>query len=309
VLTSHMRPDCDAIGSELGLALALRSLGKTARIVNGDSVPPHIAFIDPSHDVLVLGRDIAAVDVKCDVHCVLDTSAWGQLGPMADVVRGTNAKRINIDHHVSQDDLGAMVFKDVTSESTGRLILQAIDALGVKLTPEIATPLFAAIGTDTGWFRFSSVTAATFEAGARLVAAGAKPSAVFGRLYEQNSLARLRLQGRILGNIKSHLGGRLLTTAIGEDDLKAVGAEATDTEDVINRLLSVAGVEAALLFLELGPQETKVSLRSKASLDVNAVAAQFGGGGHKAASGVRYRGPLSEAEPKVIEAMIAAMAE
>jgi phosphoesterase RecJ-like protein len=309
VLTSHMRPDCDAIGSELGLALALRSLGKTVRIINGDSVPPHIAFIDPNHDVLVLGRDISAAEVKCDVYGVVDTSAWGQLGPMADVVRGTSVKKINIDHHVSQDDLGAVVFKDVTSESTGRLILQAIDALGVKLTPEMATPLFAAIGTDTGWFRFSSVTAATFEAGARLVAAGAKPSGVFATLYEQNSLARLRLQGRILGKIKSHIDGRLLTTAITQDDLKAVGAEATDTEDVINRLLSVVGVEAALLFLELGPQETKVSLRSKASLDVNAVAAQFGGGGHKAASGVRFRGPLSEAEPKVIEAMIAAMRE
>ncbi len=309
VLTSHMRPDCDAIGSELGLALALRSLGKTVRIINGDDVPPHIAFIDPDHEVLVLGRDISAADVKCDVHVVVDTSAWGQLGPMADVVRATSAEKVNIDHHVSQDDLGAMVFKETTSESTGRLIVQAIDALGVKLTAEMATPLFAAIGTDTGWFRFSSVTAATFEAAARLVAAGAKPSGVFATLYEQNSLARLQLQGRILGNIKSHIGGRLLTTAITQDDLKAIGAEATDTEDVINRLLSVAGVEAALLFLELGPQETKVSLRSKASLDVNAVAAQFGGGGHKAASGVRYRGPLSEAEPKVIEAMIAAMRE
>jgi phosphoesterase RecJ-like protein len=307
VLTSHMRPDCDAIGSELGLALALRSLGKTVRIANGDGVPPHIAFIDPNHDVLVLGRDISAADVKCDVHAVVDTSAFGQLGPMAEVLRTTSAKKIIIDHHVSQDDLGAVVLKDVTSESTGRLILQAIDALGVELTPEMATPLFAAIGTDTGWFRFSSVTAATFEAAARLVAAGAKPSEVFAKLYEQNSLARLRLQGRILGNIKSHIGGRLLTTAITQDDLKVVGAEATDTEDVINRLLSVAGVEAALLFLELGPQETKVSLRSKANLDVNAVAAQFGGGGHKAASGVRYRGPLSEAEVKVIEAMIRAM--
>lgn len=105
VLTSHMRPDCDAIGSELGLALALRSLGKTVRIVNGDGVPPHIAFIDPKHEVLVLGRDISAADVKCDVHAVVDTSAWGQLGPMADIVRETSAKKINIDHHVSQDDL------------------------------------------------------------------------------------------------------------------------------------------------------------------------------------------------------------
>ena len=182
-------------------------------------------------------------------------------------------------------------------------------ALGVALTPEMSTPLFAAMGTDTGWFRFPSVTADTFAAAAKLVATGAKPSAIFASLYEQNTLARLLLQGRILTKVKSHIGGRLLTTAITQDDLKAVGAESTDTEDVINRLLSVAKVEAALLLLELGPQETKVSLRSRSGLDVNAVAAQFGGGGHKAASGVRYPGPLSEAEPKVTDAMIAAMAK
>jgi phosphoesterase RecJ-like protein len=307
VLTSHMRPDCDAIGSELGLALALRSLGKTVRIVNGDPVPPHIGFIDPNHDVEVLGRDVAASDLNCDVLAVLDTSAWSQLGPMADVVRKSSARKINIDHHVSQDDMGALVFKDTASESTGRLILQVIDELGVTLTPELAMPLFAAIGTDTGWFRFASVGAATFEAAARLVAAGAKPSVVFAKLYEQNSLARIRLQGRILSNVKSHLGGRLLSTAITEADLKAVGAEPTDTEDVINRLLGVAGVEIALLFLELSPQETKVSLRSRSALDVNEIAGLFGGGGHKAAAGVRYRGPLSEAEPAVVGVVSAAM--
>jgi phosphoesterase RecJ-like protein len=226
---------------------------------------------------------------------------------MADVIRGTSARKIIIDHHVSQDDLGAVVFKDTTSESTGRLVLQAIDALGVKLTPEMAMPLFAAIGTDTGWFRFASVGQATFQAVARLVAAGAKPNEVFAKLYEQNSLARLRLQGRILTNVKSHLGGRLLTTAITQADLTAVGAEPTDTEDVINRLLGVAGVEAAILFLELGPQETKVSLRSRSALDVNEIAGRFGGGGHKAAAGVRFRGPLSEAEPAVIEAVSTSM--
>lgn len=309
VITSHMRPDCDAIGSELGLALVLRSLGKTVRIVNGDSVPPHIGFIDPNRDVLVLGRHVAAPDVACDVHVVVDTSAWAQLGPMGDVIRGTSARKVIIDHHVSQDDLGAAVFKDTTSESTGRLILQAIDALGVKLTPEMAVPLFAAIGTDTGWFRFASVGEATFQAAARLVAAGAKPNTVFAKLYEQNSLARLRLQGTILTNVKSHLGGRLLSTAITQADLAAVGAEPTDTEDVINRLLGVAGVEAAVLFLELGPQETKVSLRSRSALDMNEVAGRFGGGGHKAAAGVRYPGPLSEAEPAVIQTLRAAMAE
>lgn len=307
VLTSHMRPDCDAIGSELGLALALRSLGKDVRIVNGDAVPPHIGFIDPLGDVRVLGHDVAADDLACDILVVLDTSAWGQLGPMAEVVRHTAARRIVIDHHVSEDDLGATMFKDTTAESTGRLVLQAVDALGVAVSAEIAAALFAAIATDTGWFRFSSVNEATFAAVARLVAAGAQPHVVFAALYEQNSLGRLRLQGRILTNVASHLGGRLLSTAITRADLQAVGAEPTDTEDVINRLLGVAGVEAALLFLELGPGETKVSLRSRSGVDVRAIAERFGGGGHRAAAGVRFPGPLAEAEPAVLHAVRSAM--
>src|SRR4051795_10123934 len=98
VLTSHMRPDCDAIGSEIGLALALRSLGKTVRIVNGDPVPPHIAFIDPNRDVQVLGRDVNEGDLNCDVLAVLDTSAWSQLGPMADIVKRTQSSKVVIDH-------------------------------------------------------------------------------------------------------------------------------------------------------------------------------------------------------------------
>ncbi len=307
VLTSHMRPDCDAIGSEIALGLALRSRGKTVRIVNGDPVPPHIAFIDPNREVQVLGRDVSGAELECDGLVVLDTSTWGQMGPMADVVRGTAARKIVIDHHVSEDDLGAAVFKDSTSESTGRLVLEAIDALGAKLTPEMAMPLFTAIATDTGWFRFASVSDATFAAAGRLTAAGARPHVVFAALYEQNSLARLLLQGRILTNVKSHLGGRLLSTAITQADLQAAGAEPTDTEDVINRLLGVAGVEVALLFLELGPRETKVSLRSRSPIDVNQIAARFGGGGHRAAAGVRFRGPLWEAEPAVLEAVRSTM--
>jgi phosphoesterase RecJ-like protein len=307
ILTSHMRPDCDAIGSELGLALALRSLGKDVLIVNGDPVPPHIAFIDPTNEVKVLGRDVGADSLSCDVLAVLDTSAWGQLGPMADVVRRTSAHKIVIDHHVSQDDLGAAFFKDTTAESTGRLILQTIDALGVRVTQSMAMPLFTAIATDTGWFRFASVTDATLTAAARLVTAGARPSEIFSALYEQNSLGRLRLQARILSNVRSHLGGRLLSTAITQDDLHAAGAEPTDTEDVINRLLGVAGVEVALLFLELGPTETKVSLRSRSAVDVRAVAERFGGGGHRVAAGVRYPGPLATAEPAMLGAVEAAM--
>ncbi len=307
VLTSHMRPDCDAIGSEIGLALALRSLGKTVRILNGDPVPPHIAFIDPMHDVEVLNGDTIESPLNCDVLAVLDTSAWSQLGPMAEIVKKTGSRKVVIDHHVSQDDMGAKVFKETSSESTGRLILQAIESLGAPVTPQIAVALFAAIATDTGWFRFASVGEATFAAVTRLVAAGAKPHETFAALYEQNSLPRLLLQGRILSNTKSQLGGKLLSSAITQADLKAVSAEPTDTEDVINRLLGVSGVEVALLFLELGPKETKVSLRSRSAIDVNQIAAVFGGGGHRAAAGVRFRGPLSEAEPTVLAAVRDAM--
>jgi bifunctional oligoribonuclease and PAP phosphatase NrnA len=307
ILTSHMRPDCDAIGSELAMAHALRSLGKEVRIVNGDGVPPHIAFIDPDHDVKVLGDDVSPGDLKCDVHIVLDTSAWGQLGPLADVLRHTTARKVVIDHHVSEDDLGAITFKDTNAEATGRLVLEASDALGVMTTPAMAAAMFAAIATDTGWFRFNSVTASTFAVTARLVASGAQPSKIFAALYETNSLARLLLQGRILTNTKAELGGLLLTSTVTLADFEETGAEQTDTEDIINRLLAVAGVQVAVLFVELTPVETKVSLRSRSAFDVSAIAEEFHGGGHRAASGIRFPGPIAFAENEVLAAVRKAM--
>ena len=175
VLTSHMRPDCDAIGSELGLAYALKSLGKQVRIVNGDAVPPHIAFIDPHHVVEVLDRDVRADELKSQVHIILDTSAWNQLGPMAEVIRKSTALKVVVDHHVSGDDMSSEVYKDTTSEATGRLVLEIIDALRVPVSADMAMALFAAIATDTGWFRFASVTAATYAAAGRLIYSGAHP--------------------------------------------------------------------------------------------------------------------------------------
>jgi phosphoesterase RecJ-like protein len=270
-------------------------------------VPPHIAFIDPGCDVEVLGRDVSADALRPDVLAVLDTSAWGQLGPMADVVRDTAARKVVIDHHVSEDDLGATVFKDTNAEATGRLVLEVCDALGVMPTAAVATALFTAIATDTGWFRFSSVSASTFAIVARLVATGARPAAIFSALYEQNSFARLLLQGRILTNARSELGGRLIWSTVSLADLKETGAQTTDTEDIINRLLGVTGVEAALLFVEMGPAETKVSLRSRSAIDVRAVAEELGGGGHRSAAGVRFRGPVDAAHSAVLAAVRAAM--
>lgn len=308
VLTSHMRPDCDALGSELGMAAALQALGKRVRIINGDSVPSHIAFIDAGGMIEVFGSGVTQQEVhEADVHMVLDTSAWGQLGPMADVIRSSPARKVVIDHHVSGDDLGAMVLKDVTSESNGRLVLQAIEALGVELTAEMARPLFYAMATDTGWFRFSSVTEQTLLAAAKLVAAGASPSDSFSTLYDRNTLSRVRLHGRIMESTALVLDGRVGVARATEADFAATGAEAADTEDVVNRVLSIAGVEVAALFVELGEGANKVSLRSRSDFDVREIAEQFGGGGHTKAAGVRIRGSIDEAQQRVLEAIQAAL--
>jgi phosphoesterase RecJ-like protein len=310
LLTSHQRADCDAIGSEMALALILETLGKQVAIVNSDEVPEHISFMDPYGRVAVLGSSAPLEALRgFDVMIVVDTSAWGQLGGMAEVLRSFRGVKAVIDHHASEDDLGAQVFKDSTSEATGRLILQLAKELGVPLTPEIAAPLFAAIATDTGWFRFPSVTADTFAALAKLTAAGANPARTFAELFEQHSLPRLHLRGRILQRVTPECDGRMMWTQVTAADFRETGAQKTDTEDVINMLLTVKGVEVAVLFVELEALVTKVSLRSRSGFDVNQLAAKFGGGGHKAAAGITFAGPMVEAQQAVLDAVRGAMEE
>ena len=308
ILTTHCRADCDAVGSELALAQILKSLGKRVTIANGDPVPAHIGFIDPQRQVRVLGDGVQSEELQTsEALIVVDTSAWGQLGPMAEVVRAFPGTRVVIDHHVGQDDLGAVVFKDDSAEATGRLILELAEALQAEITPEIATQLFAAIATDTGWFRFASVTEKTFLALSKLVAAGAQPPVIFSTLYEQHSLARLYLRGRILSHVEPDLDGRLMTTYVTREDFRETGASKTDTEDAINTLHTVAGCEVAVLFVELEDEVTKVSLRSRTDFDVRAIAEQFGGGGHRAAAGVTFHRKLNDARGAVLDALRTAL--
>jgi phosphoesterase RecJ-like protein len=171
----------------------------------------------------------------------------------------------------------------------------------------MAKVLFAAIATDTGWFRLNSVTEVTFRAVAKLVEAGASPVELFTTLYEQHSLARLKLHGIVLSRITLHDAGRVASSPISLRDLAESGAETTDTEDVVNRLLTIAGVDVAALFVELEPSWIKVSLRSRGKVDVRRVAEQFGGGGHIAAAGIRYKGTLAEAQTAILDAVRKAM--
>lgn len=300
VLVSHIRPDCDALGSELGMAEVLRTIGKKVRIINAHRTPPPLQFLDPASNIEVLGDDVEHEDISADCIMVLDTSAWAQLGDMGDVIRASRADKIVVDHHVGEDDLGATMYKDYQAEATGHLVVQAADALGVPLTRKMAVPLFAAIATDTGWFRFGSVTSETYRVIARLVDAGVVPSEVYGDLYERDTLGRLKLRGLVLSRTISELDGALVYTYVQKEDFEATGALPSDTEDAINLTLSVAGTQAAVIFVGQLRGGYKLSFRSRCGLDCNEVAQQFGGGGHKAAAGAFVEGTLHDVQERVL---------
>ena len=310
LLISHIRPDCDALGSELGMAGVLEALGKDVRIVNGHATPPNLAFIDPQRRIKTIGEDIAADELAdVEVMMVLDTSAWAQLGPMGDVLRGAGpqVRKAVLDHHVGEDDLGAVLFKNTTAEATGRLVVEAAAELGVELTPEIATPLFAAIATDTGWFRFPSAGPVCYRTAAQLIEAGANPPAIYGELYERDSLGRVRLRGVILSRIVSELDGALAHTYVRRADFAATGALPSDTEDVVNMALAIYGTQVAVILVEQAQGGFKISFRSRCELDCSEVARSFGGGGHKAAAGAFVEGTFEEVQGRVIDAVRAKM--
>ena len=308
LLTSHIRPDCDALGSELGMAGVLEAAGKEVRIVNGQETPPNLAFIDPQNRIQAIGVDVTADQLRdIEVMIVLDTSAWAQLGPMSEVLQSTEAKKLVIDHHVGEDDLGAQLFKNSGAEATGRLVVEAADELGVSLTKEMADPLFAAIATDTGWFRFGSAGAATYELAGRLIAAGASPPDLYADLYERDSEGRVRLRGLILSRVQTEIDGRLVHTYVLPDDYDKVGALPTDTEDVINMAMQVDGTEVAVILVGQPKGGFKLSFRSRCAVDCSVLAAKFGGGGHKAAAGAFIDQPFEVAQPKVLKEVRAAM--
>ena len=305
VISSHVRPDADAIGSEIGLARVLESLGKSVKIVNTSATPANLLFLDPKGQVQQLGAAAKPEDIlQAEVHIVVDTSSWIQLSDVGKVMRESSAKRVVIDHHVSSDDLGAVEFKDTTSEATGSLIYQLAGVLGVKITPEAATALYAAIATDTGWFRFAAVTAETMRTIGGLIDCGASPPAIYRTLYEQGTLAKMHLVGRALGRMKLDCEGELAYTTIEWKEFVEVGAVPADTEDLVNECLKVAGTKGAFIAIEQQNHQVKVSFRSRTTaVDVAAVAEKFSGGGHKAAAGATLPGPFATAVNRALEAM------
>lgn len=308
VLTSHVRPDCDALGSELAMAGLLDALGKHVRIVNADPTPPRLSFLDPHQRIEVLDQGVSRQELDlCDVMLVLDTGAWGQLGAMADVVRASNAAIVVIDHHASDGELAATFFKDPTAEATGRLVFELARYLDLPLGPQIAMPLFAAIATDTGWFRFPSTRSGTYRVAAALIEAGAVPHDVFRQLYECDSLARTKLRARVLDRITAELEGRLVHSFVRVEDFAQTGAKPSETEDFVNLALNVAGSEVALLMTEQPREAVRVNFRSRSAIDCSQLAGQFQGGGHRAAAGATVAGDFEQVRTRVLHAVRTAM--
>jgi phosphoesterase RecJ-like protein len=305
VLTSHVRPDADALGSELAMAGLLEQIGKTVTIVNASPVPHKLAFLDPTKRILQLGvgiTDEQALDT--DVHMILDTSAWGQLAEVGRVFRRTQAVKVCIDHHSSSEDLGSINFKDTSSEATGALMFQFAQAMQIPISPQVAEAMYCAIATDTGWFRFSSTTSDTMRMIATLIDAGARPDLLYRSLYEQSTLSRVRLAGRVLSRVKLDCNGKLASTFVRQDDYKETGAEPADTEDLVNECLTIAGTEAAFILIEQTNSQIKASFRSRSHIEVSRIAEQFHGGGHKQAAGAILPGPMGEAQSRVLAAMM-----
>jgi phosphoesterase RecJ-like protein len=305
LVTTHVRPDGDALGSEVGMAGLLRQKGKHVRVVNSSHTPPRYDFLDPEEALFEhFGTRVKADELADrEVAIILDLSAWNQLGDMEGFIRGFAGPRVVIDHHVSQDDMGALFLKDTSAEATGALVMAAVKSLGGIFTREVATGLLTAIAMDTGWFRHTNTRPGTLRAAAELIEAGAPIAAIYRNLFERNTMGRLKLMGETLSGLKSELGGRIAYATISRDDLARTGAIPQDSEDLVDFTVSLRGVEVGILFIEQARGGVKASFRSRNGLDCARLAATLGGGGHRAAAGATLAGPLEQGVARALEAV------
>jgi len=292
VLTSHSRPDGDAIGSQLAMAYALRELGKSARCVDSDLAPPQLQPFPGVKDIEVAPSFTGPADAVIVMECG-DLSRTGVSGFEKYFV-------INIDHHPGNTLYGAVNWFDASAAACGEMVFDVIEALHVTLTPEIATHVYVSILTDTGQFHFSNITPRTFEICRRCTDAGARPEAIARTLYDSSSLAKLRLMGAVLHGMELEARGRLACVHMSLQMLKDTGSTYDDSDGLINLPLTVKDIDAVVFFKQIEPQAYRISMRSKGGVDVNRVANTFGGGGHKNAAGCSMTGTYEVVRTKLI---------
>ena len=290
VLTSHARPDGDAVSSTLALGEILRQMGKNTDIVLYDGVPRiyhHLPFADTvTKSDRIDNHYDAAILLECD--SIQRTRIDGL----------EHQFLINIDHHKSGHDFAHINWIDPTAVATGELVYKLARAAGVKITPEIAICIYTAVITDTGLFVFEGTNAHTFELARELVLAGAEPARCARPIYFGHSIAKMRLLGAALSALQRE--GPLVWIWATQEQMERTGAIEEDCEGIVNYALSIGDAEVAVFFRELPNGRFRVSLRSKGRMDVSEIAEEFGGGGHACASGLSVDGPLHAAVEQVL---------
>lgn len=294
---SHIRPDGDALGSQLALALSLQQLGKKVRVWNEDGMLEKYSFL-PRADLLTKPPH-AAEDV--DVAIALDTAIQNRLGTAFTAVRSAKIW-INIDHHLSNPGYGDLVHVDPTAPATGQIIFDLIKSQGFPFDREIAENLYAAISTDTGSFQYPKTSARTFEVAAELVCTGINVGQLSQQLYENYPRRRVELLRELLRTMRFERDGRVASFSLALKTAAELQVLPEDNEGLIDYLRAIRGVIVAVFFEELADGKVRVSMRSKSdAIDVCAICQKFGGGGHTLAAGARVRGTLAEVERNVLE--------
>ena len=303
VIACHINPDGDALGSLLGLGIALRTAGKSAVLLSADGVPENLAFLPESATVQ---KDTDRRDF--DLAIVVDSGELPRVGAARAAVESAPVV-INVDHHIAGAPFGSIQLVSGGAAATAEIVFDLLASLDFGITPAIAENLLCGILTDTGSFRYRNTTPRTFQIAATLTTIGASPTRIAEAVFENRSFAAQKILGRALENMRLSPDDKVVYTAVTQTDFAATGAMDSDTDGVSTHLQSVRGAQVALFLCEAKPGTFRVSLRSKEPFDVSAVAARFGGGGHKLASGCSLTGSLADAEARLLAAVAAQFLE
>jgi phosphoesterase RecJ-like protein len=299
VISSHMRPDGDAVGSSMAMAYALRALGKEARVVFKDPAPEPLRAFPGVSGIELTDR----VGERYDAAIVMECGSLSRTG-----VAGLDLSPVmNIDHHPGNDHYGQFNWFEASAAACGEMVYELVGALGVPLSVEIAAHIYVAILTDTGSFHFSSISPRTFEICRAALQAGVDPVQAARQVYDSNRLGRLKLLGSVLSAMHVDESGRIAVLYLDDEMLREADGTYDDTEGLINEPLTVKDIQAVIFFKRTTGDEYRVSMRSKGQVDIGAVAKSHGGGGHKNAAGCTVRGVLADLRTRLIGQVLGAI--
>lgn len=307
VILSHVRPDGDAIGSQIALGMALEAAGKRVRLINEDGLPENLAFL-PASDRIETPPAEPLEDVE--VAIALDTATKPRLGENALHAASKATLWLNIDHHVTNPRYGDLNLIDDRSPATGQIIYHLLRALELPLPDASRDAIYVAVSTDTGSFQYPSTTAETYEMAADLIRRGLDVGRINSLTYDSHPFRRLELMRALLATLQRSADGRVAHWELTMATREALGVKPEDSEGLIDIIRAIEGVVVAVFFEELPDGKIRISMRSKdLRANVSEICQQFGGGGHALAAGIRMRGPLAEAREQVLAAVSAALAK